>query len=380
MQLVLRGLLAAILSIASLQADRPQTPTAESYVAEGARYAELRQYDKAVDAFKHAIALNPSLASAHLGLGSMYHNMGRLSDALEPLTTAVRLDPKNAIAHLNLGVTLAALRRPDESLLELTEARRLDPGSARVHVEVASALDNGFGQLEAALAEYEEAARLDPRAPAIRSSIGFLLMRLGRFGEAIEPLAEALRLDPAHRESRFHLSNAYTQTGRYDDAIESWTKFLELVPDEPEALHNRAWCYMYAGRQGAAAAADARRFLQTAGWRQQSSPFMVLVAHLGSREAGAASTSLLDDAAAHLNRTAWPYPVIAYMRREVSAEQLLEIAGSNNDRTEAHAYVGMDLLLKGHAEDARKHFEWVRDYGNKRFIEYTLALAELGRM
>ncbi|MEN3336863.1 MAG: hypothetical protein V7647_539 [Acidobacteriota bacterium] len=64
----------------------------------------------------------------------------------------------------------------------------------------------------------------------------------------------------------------------------------------------------------------------------------------------------------------------------MSADQLFEIAASNNDRTEAHAYVGMDLLLKGHPEDARRHFEWVRDYGNKRFIEYTLALAELGRM
>ncbi|MEN3336864.1 MAG: hypothetical protein V7647_540 [Acidobacteriota bacterium] len=50
------------------------------------------------------------------------------------------------------------------------------------------------------------------------------------------------------------------------------------------------------------------------GARQQSSPFMVLVAHLGSREAGASSTTVLDAAAAHLNRTAWPYPVVAYIR------------------------------------------------------------------
>ena len=137
---------------------------------------------------------------------------------------------------------------------------------------------------------------------------------------------------------------------------------------------------MYAGRQGAAAATDARSFLRTAGWRDRSSPFMVLVAHLGYRQSGAEPRGILDEAAARLNTAVWPYPVVAYMRGEVTADRLMEIAATNDQKTEAHTYVGMDLLLKGRVQDAREHFVWVRDYGNKRFIEYALALAELGRM
>jgi tetratricopeptide (TPR) repeat protein len=379
MRMTACGLL-LLLPFVATRTGHAQTPTPESYVAEGTRYAAERQYDKAVYAFKQAIRLDPAMAAAHLGLGSMYHNMGRPADAVEPLTTAVRLEPQNAIAHLNLGVTLAMLRRADEAMVELNEARRLDPSSARIHNEVGNALDNGFGQMDAALAEYREAARLDPRVPAVHHNIGLMLMRLGRFNEAVDPLTDALRIDPSYRDSRYHLSNAYTRLGRYDDAIDSWTKFLELVPDGPEALHNRAWDYMYVGRQGAAAAADARRFLQTAGWREQSSPFMALVAHLGARQSGAEARSILDEAAARLDIAAWPYPVIAYMRRELTAEMLMKIAVTNDNKTEAHTYLGMDLLLRGQAEDARKHFLWVRDYGNKRFIEYALALAELGRM
>lgn len=370
----------SFMSSMATQAGHAQTSTAESYLAEGTRYANERQYDKAVDAFTQALRLNPAMAAAHLGLGSMYHNMGRLADAVEPLTTAVRLDPQNAIAHLNLGVTLAALRRQDEAMRELNEAKRLDPRSARIHVEVGNALDNGFGQMDAALAEYEESARLDPGVPPVHDNIGFMLMRLGRVSEAIEPLTEALRLDPGYRAARYHISSAYTQLGRYREAITSWANFLELVPGEPEAFNNRAWDYMYVGGQGAAAAADARSFLQIAGWREQSSPFMVLVAHFGYRQSGAEAREILDEAAARLNTSAWPYPVIAYLRRELTADRLMQTAVTNNDKTEAHAYVGMDLLLTGRVEDAREHFVWVRDYGNKRFVEYTLALAELGRM
>ena len=107
---------------------------------------------------------------------------------------------------------------------------------------------------------------------------------------------------------------------------------------------------------------------------------MVLVAHLGDRQSGAAARGILDEAAARLNISVWPYPVIAYLRRELTADRLMEAAVTNNDKTEAHTYVGMDLLLQGRVEDAREHFQWVRDYGNTRFIEYALAVAELGRM
>ena len=320
------------------------------------------------------------MAAAHLGLGSAYHNMGRLADALDPLTAAVRLDPQNAVAHLNLGITLAALRRPEDAMKALHEAKRLNPQSARIHNEVGNVLHSSFAQMDGALAAYQEAARLDPSVPAVHHNIGLMLMRLGRFGQAIEPFTEALRLDPEYRNARYHLSHAYTQLGRYVEAIDSWTKFLDLVPGGQEALHNRAWNYMYAGGQGAAAAADAQSFLQAAGWRDRSSAFMVLVAHLGYRQSGAEARRILDQGTARLNTAVWPYPVVAYMRGELTTDRLMEIAATNDQKTEAHAYVGMDLLLKGRGQDAREHFGWVRDYGNKRFIEYMLALAELGRM
>lgn len=59
----------------------------------------------------------------------------------------------------------------------------------------------------------------------------------------------------------------------------------------------------------------------------------------------------------------------------------LVTAASNNDRkTGAHAYLGMDLLVGGRIADAREHFLWLKEYGNKRFLEYTLAVAELARL
>ncbi|HLL76992.1 MAG TPA: tetratricopeptide repeat protein [Pyrinomonadaceae bacterium] len=368
---------------AAAQARHQQEPaTAEVYVAEGDRHARERAYDKAVEAYREALRLKPDSASAHHGLGRAYVSMGRAGDALEPLRAAARLDPQNAAVRLNLGITLASLRRADEALVEMNEAKRLAPRDPRVHNELGNLLHNSFGRMEEALAAYHEALRLNPNVPAVHHNIGLMLMRLGRFSEAVGPLEEALRLSPAYLNARYHLSNAYSRLGRYAEAADSWTKFLELAPDGKEALNSRAWNYAYLGGRGREAAADARSFLRIAGWRDEGSQFMVLLAHLGYRQAGqdAEARAVLEECVKRCDKNAWPYPVIRHALGELSGEELLAVADSNDKKTEARTYAGMKLLLEGKGAEARAHFAWVKEYGNKRFFEYPLAVAELGRL
>ena len=63
-----------------------------------------------------------------------------------------------------------------------------------------------------------------------------------------------------------------------------------------------------------------------------------------------------------------------------TADELLRLATDNDKKSEAHTYIGMNLRLKGADDEARPHFEWVKEYGNKRFYEYPLAIEELKRM
>jgi tetratricopeptide (TPR) repeat protein len=370
---------------ASAQISEPQpTLTAEQYTQQGNGYAREKQYDKAVDAYKLAIKLNPNLAAAYLGLGNAYANMERVSDALEPMRTAVRLDPNKPLAHLSLGRALAYLKHPDEAITELNEAKRLDPTNANIFNEIGNVFLNSFGsgKLDDALAAYVEARRLNPALPYVHHNIGFTLMRLGRFSDAILPLQEALRLDPQYRNARYFLADAYTKTGSYEKAIDSWTRFLEIVPNGPDALTNRSWTYLYEGGHGREAAADARSFLDVHGWQRSTSTYLAIMANLGYREAGMneQAEAILEEAKEKSNSSSWPYSIIRYLNAELTGEELLQLAIDNDKKTEAHAYMGMDLLLKGENEEARTHFQWVKDYGNKHFFEFPLAIEELKRL
>ncbi len=371
-----------VLSICAQTTELSPTLMAEQYVAAGNKYAREKAYDKAVDAYKQAIQLNADLAAAYQGLGSAYVNMGRVADALDPMKAAVRLDPNSGVAHLNLGVTLASLRQADDALFELNEAKRLSPNDARVYNEIGNVLHNSFGRINDALAAYIEARHLNPNVAAVHHNIGLMFMRLGKFSEAIEPFREALRLNPEYRNARYFLSDAYTKNGRYEEAIESWTKFFELVPNGPDALVNRSWDYLYAGGHGREAAADARKFLDVRGWREERSSYMAVIAHLGYREArmDQEAQAILEQATKKANPATWPYQLVRYMKAEISRDELLQIASDNDKKTEAYAYTAMDLMLNGKTDEARRHFQWVKDYGNKRFFEYPLALEELKRL
>ena len=61
-------------------------------------------------------------------------------------------------------------------------------------------------------------------------------------------------------------------------------------------------------------------------------------------------------------------------------EALLAAATDNDKRTEARAYLGLALALAGRPEQARPHLHWVRDHGNRTFIEYDISRAELARL
>jgi tetratricopeptide (TPR) repeat protein len=362
--------------------EQQSTLTAEQYIQEGNRYAKEKQYDKAVDAFRLAIKLNPNLATAYFGLGSAYANMGRVTDALDPMRTAARLDPNNPLAHLNLGRALASLRRFDDGLAEMNEAKRLSPNNANVYNEIGNVLLDGLGRFDEALTAYVEARRLNAALPYVHHNIGLAYMRLGKFSDAIVPLQEALRLDPQYRNARYFLADAYTKTRSYEKAIDSWTKFLELVPNGPDALTNRSWTYLYEGGHGREAAADARNFLDVHGWQRVTSPYLAIMANLGYREAGMSeeAQAILEEAKDKTKTGSWPYSIIRYLKEEIGSDELLQIAIDNDKRTEAHAYIGMDLLMKGKNDEARTHFQWVKEYGNKRFFEYPLAIEELKRL
>lgn len=95
------------------------------------------------------------------------------------------------------------------------------------------------GDLEGALAAFNEALTLDPDLVLALNNRGNALKQLGRFEEALADLSKAASLDRNRAEVQFNLANVLLDLKRPDDALAMYDRVLAMKPDFAPALHNR---------------------------------------------------------------------------------------------------------------------------------------------
>ena len=97
--------------------------------------------------------------------------------------------------HYNVGVSLQDQEKWNAAIAEYDEAIRLDPKYALAYNNRGFAYIN-LGQHQRAIQDLDEAIRLDPKLALADKNRGFAYANLGQNQRAIQDLDEAIRLDP----------------------------------------------------------------------------------------------------------------------------------------------------------------------------------------
>ncbi len=84
------------------------------------------------------------------------------------------------------------------------------------------------GRLREALAEMQAAVALAPEAPFMLVGLGDVLMALGRYDEAIDPLRRAIRFDPRYEAALERLEMSCHRAGRQEEAQDARRAMLGL--------------------------------------------------------------------------------------------------------------------------------------------------------
>lgn len=84
----------------------------------------------AIDAYRRAIAADPSRVEARINLGRLLHNSGRLAQAEGVYREAIVACGNEALLLFNFGVLLDDMKRKEEAAKAYEEALRVDPSFA----------------------------------------------------------------------------------------------------------------------------------------------------------------------------------------------------------------------------------------------------------
>ncbi|GEM_PF-15835 len=96
---------------------------------------------------------------------------------------------------------------------------------------------------KAALADFDEAIRIDSTEAEPFYNRGIVFSEMKDYPSAISDFTRVIRIRPAYPEPYFNRALAKDYQNDHRDAIRDYSKALGLKPDYPEALHNRglAW-------------------------------------------------------------------------------------------------------------------------------------------
>lgn len=108
-------------------------------------------------------------------------------------------------------------------------------------------------QYDRAIADFDEALKLDPDSAVALNNRGTAYARKGEFDRAIADFNEAIRLDADSATAYNNRGTAYAKKGQYDYAIEDFDQAIRLNPNDVSALNNRRLAKQLKGTVVAAA-------------------------------------------------------------------------------------------------------------------------------
>lgn len=230
-------------------------PAAEAALRQGIDMLQLGRASEAEPSLRMAYASigdRPDMLH-FLAVSAMQRNDAREAEQL--WKRAIGRDPKEPMLRYNYGIALQGLGRLDDAIREWRQALRLNPDNIDARLRIAAALSDN-NRLAAAEREYVELIQICDRpqtaqrvSPEVlrqtrvmtRSSLGYLLYRMGRNDDALvvfdAALADLPDNDPMRPAVLGDRALALDMVGRTDEALACVEGAVQLAPGNPK-LHN----------------------------------------------------------------------------------------------------------------------------------------------
>ena len=175
--------------------------SAPLWFALGLAHFKNEDHEKAEEAFKHSLELNPNFASALAYRGMIRVQTGAAAEGITLYEKALQVDPKITVVHYLIADALLKQVDANLSRVETHLKRAIEADATFTPARIAlGKLFMRTNRWDEAAAQFEQIIKLDPNLPDAYYQLGRTYMRLKRTAEAQSTLATFKRLSETQKE------------------------------------------------------------------------------------------------------------------------------------------------------------------------------------
>jgi tetratricopeptide (TPR) repeat protein len=150
---------------------------------EGDQFRLKQEFEKALQAYKKALAAAPDLPGLHFDVGDVYYQMMKYPEARQELGKELASNPGHARANFELGDIEIKQGQVEEGMSYLERALKIDPGLSEAHRSRARGL-LAEKQYEDAVRELLWVAKVSPSDHTVHAMLASAYRQMGRLKEA----------------------------------------------------------------------------------------------------------------------------------------------------------------------------------------------------
>lgn len=209
----------------------------------GAAYQGLKLYEKSIDAYQYAVAIDEKFDYAYRNMGDAYIRLRKYKDAIEVLEKVLELSRPEAVIYEAIGHCFDKIGQFAQARFHYKKASHLNPEDSQLYFKVACTYMNEGGWNNA-IKSLESALRIHLMQPEYNLALGRCYMQLGKLEEAITYLGNVIRIRPRNIGGWTEFLRCLYMAGMFEEGLEYAALAFEQTDGKPIFLfYNSLFLY-----------------------------------------------------------------------------------------------------------------------------------------
>lgn len=195
-------------------------------------YQGLKLYEKAIDAYQYAVAIDEKFDYAYRNMGDAYIRLRKYKDAIETLEKVLELTRPEEVIYEAIGHCYYRLGKHAQARFNYRKASHMNPDDSKLYYKIALTYINE-SQWSSALKPLEQAMRIHRNMPDYNLAIGECYMNLEKFREAIQHFSIVVRSKPRNVSGWESLIRCLYKAGYFEEASRQCISALQGTENKP---------------------------------------------------------------------------------------------------------------------------------------------------